>query len=164
MVLFWIGFLGTFPPRECGIATFTRDLSSALDKKYYPHLSSKIIAMNTNSDNFIYPNKVLYTINDEQPLSYNLAAKQVNSIEKLKLICIQHEFGIYGGELGEYLIEFLENIKKPIVSTLHTIIPKPKQKMRRILKEISELSTKIVIMNKIGINILQNDYNINGDK
>ncbi|NHJ22863.1 MAG: glycosyltransferase [Candidatus Lokiarchaeota archaeon] len=161
---FWIGFLGTYPPRKCGIATFTRDLSTALISKYSPCLSSKIIAMKKKFDYKRYPNNIIYPIIDENLKSYKLSAKKLNSIEKLKIINIQHEFGIFGGDYGEYLIEFLETIQKPVVTTLHTIIPKPGQKMRKILKDISELSTKLVIMNNLGINILRNDYKINKDK
>ncbi len=161
---FWIGFLGTYPPRECGIATFTRDLSSALDNKYYPSLSSKIIAIKKKSDYKVYPDNVLYPIIDEDLKSYNIIAKKINSTEKFKIVNVQHEFGIYGGDYGEYLLEFLETIQKPIVTTLHTILPNPKQKMWKILKKISELSKKLVIMNKLGKQILRDDYKINEDK
>ncbi|MFX1340000.1 MAG: glycosyltransferase [Promethearchaeota archaeon] len=157
---FWISFVSSYPPRECGIATFTKDLTDAIDAKFRPSLTSKIVAINKDQENYDYSKKVILKIREDDPYSYSVSAKKINSIKKIKLVNIQHEFGIYGGEWGEYLINFLENIDKPVVTTLHTILPNPEKKVRSILKKISKFSSHLIIMNRIGLDILKNDYNI----
>lgn len=160
----WILYLGTFPPRECGIATFTKDLTIAMDNKFSPSIKSKIVAINDRGTNFYnYPEDVIFEINDNDISSYIDVAKKINAIDAIKLINIQHEFGIFGGKYGEYLIAFLENVKKPIVIALHSIIPNPNDKLKKIVRTLAEKSSCLVVMAKIGIEILRKDYEIGAD-
>ncbi|MFW9865668.1 MAG: glycosyltransferase [Candidatus Thorarchaeota archaeon] len=156
----WIVYLGTYPPRQCGIATFTKDLTTAIDKKFLPSLKSKIIAMNDPNRNYNYSDDVIYSINELDQRSYLKIAKKINYSNQIKAVNIQHEFGIFGGYYGEYLIPFIENLRKPIITTLHSIIPNPDLKIKGILRKIAEISNYLVIMNKLGIDILKKDYNI----
>ena len=97
-------FVGSYPPRECGIATFTKDLTNAIDNKFNPHIKTKILAMNNNGLNiYNYPKKVIYQLSDSEREDYINVAKKINQNDSIKLVCIQHEFGIFGGEYGEYL-------------------------------------------------------------
>ena len=156
-----ICFLGTFPPRECGIATFTKDLVSSIDKRVSPLISSKIIAMNNNGVNiYNYPKKVFYQISDTTIDDYIVTAKKINENENIKLVCIQHEFGIFGGENGDYLLAFLEIIDKPVIITFHSILPKPSNDLKRVVRAISERVKEIIVMTEKGIEILRDDYDL----
>lgn len=102
-----IVFLSTFLPRQCGIATFTNDLISSIDKMFSPHINSKIVAMNVKEvHNLNYSNKVIFQINQSNEEDYIKTAKDLNSLKSVRLVSIQHEFGIFGGEYGSNLILF----------------------------------------------------------
>ncbi|MHA1106486.1 MAG: glycosyltransferase, partial [Promethearchaeota archaeon] len=157
----WILHIATYPPRECGIATFTKDLITALDKKFSPFIKSKILVINDNSNNN-YENieEVLFDIANNDISAYKKAAKRVNEINSIKLISIQHEFGIFGGEYGNYLIKFLEIVKKPVVISFHTVIPNPEGKLKKIVRKLAEKASYLVVMTHKGIDILRKDYDI----
>jgi glycosyltransferase involved in cell wall biosynthesis len=163
----WIVYLSTFPPRECGIATYTKDLVDTSDKLFFPREESKIIAMCSNGSNYKYPKSVIATIQQEEKDDYIKAAQKINNISKVKLVCIQHEFGIYGGENGDYLFYFLKEIKKPVAIVLHTVVPSSSEffeKHKEILETISDYVRTIIVMTKTSLDILVNDYLINSDK
>ncbi|MDO8460121.1 MAG: glycosyltransferase [Nanoarchaeota archaeon] len=154
-------FISTYPPRECGIATFTRDLVSAIDKRSYPSIKTRVLALNRNGTNiYNYPKKVFYQINDSDIEEYIRAAKRINSNSSIKLVCIQHEFGIFGGENGSYLPAFLEILKKPVVITLHSVIPKPGDQLKKTMQSVARRVNTIIVMNRLGREILRKDYNI----
>lgn len=154
-------FMSTYPPRECGIATFTRDLSFAIGKKFSPSIKPKIAAINRNGVNvYNYPKNVLYQINDNEIEHYRKLARDVNKNECIKLVNIQHEFGIFRGEYGGYILEFLKIIKKPVIITFHSIISSPKSKLKKVIYEISKYVKEIIVMNNKAVNILRKDYGI----
>ncbi len=155
----WIVFLSTFPPRQCGIATFTTDLTTAIDQMFGPQVESKIIALNINDiSHFNYSDQVIAEINQTCQEDYFKVADKLNKIKEIKLISVEHEFGIYGGEYGEYLLPFLEKIKKPVVTTFHTVVPEPNKKMLTIVKTILKHSAGIVVMTNNAKRILESDY------
>lgn len=161
----WILYVSTFPPRECGIATFTKDLTSALDKKFNPTLKSKILAINDNgSSMYNYRSKVKFQLNESYIEKYIEAAKKINSDNSIKMVSIQHEFGIFGGNYGEYLIPFLETLKKPVVVTFHSILPNPDPDRLRIVRAIAKRSSAITVMADSAVDILKDDYGINDTK
>jgi glycosyltransferase involved in cell wall biosynthesis len=153
-------YLGTFTPRECGIATFTRDLITAMDNKYYPSLKSEVIALNDNNNIYNYGDKVCLQIEEGSIRDYKKAAIEINKRKDVKIISIQHEFGIFGGEQGSYLISFLNSIKKPVVVTLHSVVPNPDDCKKEIIQEIYKKSSAIIVMAKEAVNILEKDYGI----
>ncbi len=158
-------FVGTYPPRECGIATFTRDLSDAIENRFFSHLRVKILAMNNNGVNiYNYPKKVIYQIRDTERNDYVNVAKRINQNDNIKLVSIQHEFGIFGGELGIYLIDFLKKLNKPKVITFHSILPNPEKKRIQVVKKIEANVDEIVVMTQTGVEILTNEYGLNRDK
>jgi len=157
----WILYMGTFPPRECGIATFTKDLTTAMDKKFAPAIKSKILALNNNGINiYNYSEDVIFEIGDNDVSDYVEVAERINEIEAIKLINIQHEFGIFGGMHNDNLVKFLDAVKKPVVITYHSVIPGPGTKLKNIVHDLSEKSACSIVMTKTGIDILRKDYGV----
>lgn len=157
-------FLSNFPPKECGIATFTKNLSSAMDKRFNPKLKSKVIAINEEGSFYNYNKKVIMEIGKNDIETYIEIAKKVNETDHIKIICIQHEFGIFGGEYGNYIIPFLEAIKKPVVVTFHSVLPNPDEKRKKVVRAIASRSAAIIVMAKVAIDILNKDYGIEKNK
>lgn len=155
-------YVSSFPPRECGIATFTQDLTNSIDKEFNPGIKSKILAINDNGTSiYNYPRKVIKQINETEMEDYVNRANEINRMPDVKLVNIQHEYGLFGGEQGEFLIPFLELLKKPVVITMHTVLPHPDEKMRKVGKIISDKSAGTIVMNKAAKEILVSAYGIN---
>lgn len=157
-------FFSNFPPKECGIATFTRNLSNAMDKRFNPKLKSKIIAINDESNIYNYSDKVILEVNKNDIETYIEIAKRVNEKENIKIVCVQHEFGIFGGEYGNYIIPFLEAIKKPVVVTFHSVLPDPDEKRKKVVCAIAKRAAAIIVMAKIAVDILNKHYGIEKNK
>jgi len=159
-----ICFLGNYPPKECGIATFTRDLVTSMNRRFNPKLKSRVIAINDSATHYNYDNKVLLQINKEDPDNYRMMAGQVNASPDLKLVCVQHEFGIFGGDYGENLLQFLREIEKPVVVTFHSVLPNPDLRRKQTVREIASKSAAIVVMAQAAVEILNQDYGIERSK
>jgi len=159
-----IGFLSNFPPKECGIATFTQDLITALNKRVNPKVKSRVIALNEESSMYNYDNRVIMEMNKDSIEDYINTAKRINRSDKLKIVCIQHEFGLFGGEFGSYIIPFLETIEKPVVVTFHSVLPSPIESRKRIVRFIGEKSAAIVVMAERAVKILNKEYGIPKNK
>ena len=151
--------MGTFPPRECGIATFTQDLTSSISKNF-SNITTKILAMNKFSNVYNYSNNILYQIDETNIQDYIDIAKKINQNKKIKLINIQHEFGIFGGKYGDYLIAFLEILTKPVIVTFHSVIPEPNTKRKRLIKAIEEKAEAFIVMTPKAVDILKKDYHV----
>lgn len=161
----WIVCLSTFPPRRCGIATFTADFTSAIDQMFESSIESKIVAMNlTEISHLPYSDKVIFQINQPSEKDYVNAANELNQLEKVKLVNIQHEFGIFGGEYGSHLLLFLKKLQKPVVVTFHTVIPDPDEKLRNVVQTIMKHSKGIVVMTHSSKEILVRDYELDPDR
>jgi glycosyltransferase involved in cell wall biosynthesis len=157
-------FVGTYPPRECGIATFTQDLSKAFEKEYSNKFCSKILAMNNNGTNiYNYPKEVIYQISDSDIAEYIEVAKKINRNKSIKLVSIQHEFGIFKGEYGSYLISFLELLNKPVIVTFHSVLPDPNEMLKKVVQSIGQKSDAIIVMAKTGKKILREEYELKCD-
>src|SRR3972149_4685868 len=140
-------FFSSYIPRKCGIATFTKDLTNAVNA-LNPLALSEILAVNdplAPNGTYDYPWEVKYRIQQDDFEAYLAAADYVNS-SSAEIVCLQHEFGLFGGKDGEYILEFLKRVNKRIVTTLHTTpeIPNPNQK--RIIKEIFKYSVAVVVV------------------
>lgn len=154
-------YVSSFPPRECGIATFTQRLTNAIDKEIGPEIKTKILAINSNGSSiYNYPRKVIMQINETEMEDYVNRALEINKSRNIKLVNIQHEYGLYGGEQGEYLIPFLELLKKPIIITMHTVLKHPDEKMKKVGRVISEKASGVVVMNNIARDILHENYGV----
>ncbi|MDF2646736.1 MAG: glycosyl transferase family 1 [Paenibacillus sp.] len=152
-----IVFLGTSLPRECGIATFTQDLLDELQ-----HIKGfnkpRIIAIN-NNETYDYQEQVMREIDQHKLSDYIETADYLNSSD-VDLLVIQHEFGIYGGESGEYLIPFVERLTIPFVVIFHTVLTKPSAKQRHIMNRVAELSVKVVTMAQSTVTDLISIYGV----
>jgi len=159
-----IGFLSNFPPKECGIATFTQDLITSLNKRNNPKVKSRVIALNEESSIYNYDSRVIMQMNKDDLEDYITIAKRINRSDNIKIVCIQHEFGIFGGEYGNYIIPFLETIEKPVVVTFHSVLPHPNNFRKRVVKFIGGKSSAIVVMAEKAVEILNKDYEIPKNK
>ncbi|MCR4335655.1 MAG: glycosyltransferase family 4 protein [archaeon] len=158
-------YLSTYPPRECGLATFTRDVSENIQKKFGQEARAKIIAINEdNSSLYNYGKKVVFNIVEQDIKSYEKAAEKINSMKGISLVNIQHEFGLFGGDYGEHLLRLMELTKKKIVTTLHTVLEDPEEDMKRVVQKIFEYSNKIVVMTENAKEILTRDYEVDAEK
>lgn len=157
-----IYFISTYPPRNCGIATFTSDLSHAIgDEIGNKHIH--IVAMNNRPQGYDYPEEVSFEISQNQIHDYRLAAEYIN-LSNAKVVSLQHEFGIFGGEQGVYITHLLANLKKPVVTTLHTVLKNPEEGYKRVLIEIAKLSQRLVVMSHQALDILEEIYGIPKEK
>ena len=147
-----IGYFSTYPPRECGIANFTKDLVDSISK--VDGSKPSIIAINEKGAIYDYERCVKWKIDRDDPEDYVKAAEYVNS-SNIQLLVVQHEFGLYGGDYGEYIKLFLDNVKKPVITTLHTVQPNFDQKAIEVLKYITEKSEAIIVIAHAAIDMLK---------
>ncbi|MDH7571724.1 MAG: glycosyltransferase, partial [Armatimonadota bacterium] len=158
-----VAYVATYPPAECGIATFTRDLVTAI-QRFTPFSEPRVIAINEEGQFLRYDQRyVKHTISKQDPESYQEAASYINN-EPVDVVSIQHEFGIFGGPEGEYLIDFLAAIEKPIVTTLHTAVQKPWGTMRASVEAIFRYSDSVVAMLDVARDILDEVYGVDTSK
>ena len=150
-------FLASFPPRVCGIATFTADLAEALDhtSPISPH--SRVIAVNAGSTQHSYSARVRWTIERDDLQSYRHAAHQINR-SSVQVVSIQHEYGLFGGPDGEYILSFLEELEKPAVLTLHTVLEHPDTAMRQLTEELAAAAAGVVVLAERAKQVLADYY------
>jgi glycosyltransferase involved in cell wall biosynthesis len=154
-------YLSSYPPRECGIATFTQDLSLAFNKKFNPTIYSRVVALNDQPTTiYNYNSNVVGQLSATEIENYVKLARKLNQYDDIKIINIQHEFGIFGGSWGDYLIPFLQVLEKPVVITFHSVLPNPDDHLKKVVHFISNKSRSIIVMNKISRDILVIDYGI----
>ena len=151
-----IAFLADYIPRQCGIATFTADLRQAIAAQY-PGLQSSIIAMTDCPTGYDYPPEVRFEIPEQDISAYRRAADFLNLIN-VDVLCLQHEFGIFGGPNGRHLLTLLRNLRMPVVTTLHTILRDPSREQKLVLQEVIKLSARVVSMAEKGIEFLRDVY------
>ena len=157
-----VAFIGNSLPRRCGIATFTTDLERAVSNSR-PNVETCIVAMNDHGQTYDYPRSVAFQIKDDTIDDYLRAAAFLNAGE-YDVVCLQHEFGIFGGEAGAHILELLSRLKMPIVTTLHTVLAKPGAAQRAVMERLVEVSTKIVVMANKGREMLRSVYAVPDDK
>ncbi len=152
-------FLSTYPPRACGIATFTQDLVGELTKT--GKLDCQIAAVSDGE--YAYPPEVQFTLKQQDPNSYLETAEKINR-SGADLLMIEHEYGIYGGKSGEYLLDLVALLKIPYVVTLHTVLPKPTKKQREIVNRLAAGCGRLFTMSASSIQILREIYGVDPDK
>ncbi len=157
-----IAVIGNSLPRRCGIATFTTDLVRAT-ANLRPNVEICIVAMNDHGKTYDYPGSVAFQIRDDTVEDYVRAAAFLNA-GRFDLVCLQHEFGIFGGEAGGYILELLSRLNMPVVTTLHTVLAKPGAAQRAVMERLVEISSKIVVMANKGQEMLRSVYGVADDK
>ena len=153
-------FITSFPNRECGIATYCQDLMKSIEEKFGSSFDLKVCALESDDKKYDYPECVKYVLKTNNFNDYYDFAQQINEDENINLVFVQHEFGLFGGEFGDYFIQLLSLVNKPIVTTFHTVLPNPDIKLKNVVKAIAMLTDKIVVMTQKSAKILQNDYEI----
>jgi glycosyltransferase involved in cell wall biosynthesis len=157
-----IAFVGNYLPRECGIATFTTDLCAALATEYGEERLFAI-PVNDPDSNYDYPKQVRLELEQEDVSSYERAAEFLN-FNGNDLVCLQHEYGIYGGSAGSHILTLLRKLKMPLVTTLHTVLRDPDLNQRMVLEEIAQLSDRMVVMSELAAQLLREIYAVPGQK
>ena len=153
-------FLASFPPRECGIATFTDDIKDAVEARSGE--AADVIAVDDGKA-YAYPLCVIGTIERDVPFSYVSAAALINA-HPSDVLNIQHEYGLFGGDRGGMLIELMARVAKPIVTTLHTVLPTPDPALRHVTREICNRSDAVIVLAHRGKQLLEDDYGIDPRK
>jgi glycosyltransferase involved in cell wall biosynthesis len=151
-----IAFVGDHLPRKCGIATFTSDLLAAVQSAH-PQSQCLAVSVNDIEGGYEYPEVVRFEI-EEQDLSSYLRAADFLNISNVDIVCLQHEFGIFGGPAGGHILAFLRELRMPVVTTLHTVLRDPRTDQRRVMEELISLSTRVVVMTELGRRMLQDTY------
>jgi glycosyltransferase involved in cell wall biosynthesis len=157
-----VAFIGTYLPRQCGIATFTTHLSEALTQAD-PSLSIFAIPVNDRVLDYDYPDCVRFELVEQDVTSYHRAADFLNR-SAIDVISVQHEYGIFGGVAGSHILSLLREIQMPIVTTLHTILEEPLPEQRTVLLELALLSDRLIVMSERGRQMLTDIYGINQKK
>jgi glycosyltransferase involved in cell wall biosynthesis len=157
-----IAFVGNYLPRQCGIATFTTDLCAALATEYG---SERLFAIPVNDpgSGYEYPEQVRLELEQEDIASYERAAEFLN-FNGNDLVCLQHEYGIYGGVAGRHILTLLRKLKMPVVTTLHTVLRNPDANQRAVLEEIARLSDRVVVMSEQAAQFLLEVYKVPNEK
>ena len=157
-----IAFIGNSLPRHCGIATFTTDLQQAVSTSR-PNIETGIVAMTDHGQTYDYPASVALQVRDGNIEEYARAADFLNR-GRFDTVCLQHEFGIFGGEAGAHILALLSRLTIPVVTTLHTILARPTTAQRAVMQRIVETSSIIVVMAKKGRTLLRSVYQVPEDK
>ena len=148
--------MGTYPPRECGIATFNQDLLNSSQKLLGKRIQCKVAVMNFSPlDKFIYPPEVKWEINQNKKYEYKNLAELFNADSDISGVMLQHEYGIFGGIDGEYILSFVECLKKPLLVTLHTVLPSPSANMKKVTERIINRANIIVVLTESSKSILE---------
>ena len=157
-------FITTYPPRECGIATYTQDLRNAIQEKFGHSFSLKVCALNAKESDYNYTDEVKYSINTDEKEQFIQLANRINADKNIAMIFLQHEFGLFGGENGNYLLKLMAHLKRPITTTFHTVLPNPNSKLKKVVRKIVDCSDSVIVMTKTSAALLKSDYGIASQK
>jgi len=157
-----VAVIGNYLPRQCGIATFTTDLVEGLSAEA-PDIYNWAAAMNDRHAGYAYPEKVRFEINQNKLSDYSVASQFLN-ISQMDIVCVQHEYGLFGGPAGSYLLKLLGDLRMPVVTTLHTVLKDPAPEYRDVMCKLSDLSDKLVVMSHKASDFLKDIYAVPEDK
>ncbi|MGA9475107.1 MAG: glycosyltransferase family 4 protein [Terriglobales bacterium] len=157
-----IAVVGNYLPRQCGIATFTTDLCDAISAECG---AAKLVAVpiNDTESGYDYPARVRLALAQDDLSSYEQAADFLN-FTNFDLVCLQHEYGIFGGPAGSHILALLRRLKMPVITTLHTVLREPNPDQRRVMEEIAALSDRLIVMSELSSQFLQEIFKVPGHK
>lgn len=150
--------VSSYPPRECGLATFSNDIVNAVELVFGNTLPIEVCALENNNHQFTYNDVVKYTLSASCLDDYRQVAEKINERNDIGLVCIQHEFGLFGGEYGDYILSFILALNKPIVTVFHTVLPNPDEKRKKVVHAIADLSDRIIVLTKNSQTLLTTHY------
>ncbi len=157
-----IALIGDYMPRKCGIATFSRDVCRSLTNST-TGTECFVVAVNDTPEGYAYPPEVRFELAEQDVSSYRRAADFLN-FTNAEVVCVQHEFGIYGGPAGSHILALLRRVNLPVVTQLHTILAEPAQEQMRVMQELIRLSTRLIVMSERGRRMLQEIYKAPADQ
>ena len=157
-----IAVVGNHVPRQCGIATFTTDLCNAISAEYGASCL-RVAAVNDPQSSYVYPARVRNVIAEGDLSSYRATAKSLNA-GNVDLVCLQHEFGIFGGPAGSHVLELLQHLAMPVVTTLHTVLRQPNPDQRSVMRQIAARSDRLIVMSEYSSGILQEVFGVSTAK
>src|SRR5579863_6048400 len=157
-----IAVIGNYLPRQCGIATFTTDLCSAISAEYG---TARLLALpvNDTESGYDYPARVRWSLAQDDVASYEKAAAFLN-FNNVDMVCLQHEYGIFGGVAGSHILHLLRALKMPVVTTLHTVLREPNPDQLQVMEQIAELSDRLIVMSELSSQFLQEIFKVPGSK
>ncbi|MGA9552858.1 MAG: glycosyltransferase family 4 protein [Candidatus Sulfotelmatobacter sp.] len=157
-----IAVIGNYLPRHCGIATFTTDLCSAIAAECG---TARLLALpvNDTEEGYDYPSRVRWSLAQDDVKSYQEAAEFLN-FNNIDMVCLQHEYGIFGGPAGSHILHLLRGLKMPVVTTLHTVLREPDPNQLMVMEEIAELSDRLIVMSQLSSQFLQEIFKVPGSK
>jgi len=157
-----IAVIGNYLPRQCGIATFTTDLCAAISAEYG---TARLLALpvNDTEKGYDYPSRVRWSLAQDDIKSYQDAAEFLN-FNNIDMVCLQHEYGIFGGKAGSHILHLLRGLNMPVVTTLHTVLREPDPDQLAVMEEIAELSDRLVVMSQLSSQFLQEVFKVPGSK
>ncbi len=153
-----LALIGDYLPRKCGIATFTSDLFHAVADKY-PSVDRMVVPVNDVDEGYDYPPEVSFAFFQQDLDSYRRAADFLN-FSTADVACLQHEYGLYGGPAGRYILALLRDLRMPIVTTLHTVLREPTDDQRQVMVDLGELSSRLIVMSERGRDFLIDLYGV----
>ena len=156
-------FVTSYPPRECGIATYSQDLIKALNNKFSNSLSIKVCALEAGESNYKYPEEVKYVLNTSSVADFKKLASTINNDDSIKIVVIQHEFGFFHQQEPAFL-QFLYEMSKPVVLVFHTVLPEPDETLKAKVRSIAAVCESMVVMTKTSAKILASEYGVPQDK
>ena len=153
-----VAIIGNHLPRQCGIATFTTDLCDAIHAEYG---ATELLALpvNDTQEGYTYPARIRFELSQDELASYRQAADFLN-FSNIDLVCLQHEYGIFGGPAGAHILELLRRLHMPVVTTLHTVLRDPNPEQRAVMEEIAVLSDRLIVMSRQSTDILQEVFHV----
>ena len=153
-----VAVIGNYLPRRCGIATFTTDLCDAIHAEYG---ATELLALPVNDtpEGYSYPPRIRFELSQDELASYRQAADFLN-FSNIDLVCLQHEYGIFGGSAGGHILELLRRLQMPVVTTLHTVLREPDADQRAVMEEIAALSDRLIVMSRQSSDILQEVFRV----
>lgn len=157
-----IAVIGNYLPRHCGIATFTTDLCEAIAAEYG---TARLLALpvNDTEEGYDYPARVRWSLAQDDVASYQEAAEFLN-FHNIDMVCLQHEYGIFGGPAGSHILHLLRGLKMPVVTTLHTVLREPDADQLVVMEEIAELSDRLIVMSQLSSQFLQEIFKVPASK
>jgi glycosyltransferase involved in cell wall biosynthesis len=157
-----VAIIGNYLPRKCGIATFTTDLCDAIHAEYG---ATELLALpvNDTEEGYDYPARIRFELAQDDPASYRQAADFLN-FSNIDLLCLQHEYGIFGGPAGSHILELLRHLQMPVVTTFHTVLREPNADQRTVMEQIAALSDRLIVMTQQSSEILQEVFHVSLSK
>ncbi len=157
-------FITSYPPRECGIATYSQDLMTALNKQYVSSFELTVCALENNNERHLYhDSEVKYTLNTSETSSYDAITKAINTNDNIKVVVLQHEFGLFAENFDRFQ-QFITDIKKPLVVAFHTVLPRPDEVFKARVQHILDRADHLIVMTESSAEILQEDYVVDAEK